>query len=91
MLQAVNMVITRVPAIELSPVSVTSREHVLDAVPRVRNVKLATSVSWLTHSRKRIIITPQTVMRVEFHPASNMAEHGKWRFYGMPIDNTELV
>ena len=45
MLQAVNMVITRVPAIELSPVSVTSREHVLDAVPRVRNVKLATSVS----------------------------------------------
>ena len=36
-------------------------------------------------------ITPQTVMRVEFHPASNMAEHGKWRFYGMPIDNIELV
>ena len=35
--------------------------------------------------------TPQTVMRVEFHPASNMAEHGKWRFYGMPIDNIELV
>ena len=37
------------------------------------------------------MITPQTVMRVEFHPASNMAEHGKWRFYGMPIDNIELV
>ena len=36
-------------------------------------------------------LTPQTVMRVEFHPASNMAEHGKWRFYGMPIDNIELV
>ena len=36
-------------------------------------------------------VTPQTVMRVEFHPASNMAEHGKWRFYGMPIDNIELV
>ena len=36
-------------------------------------------------------ITPQTVIRVEFHPASNMAEHGKWRFYGMPIDNIELV
>ena len=35
--------------------------------------------------------TPRTVMRVEFHPASNMAEHGKWRFYGMPIDNIELV
>ena len=35
--------------------------------------------------------TPQTVMQVEFHPASNMAEHGKWRFYGMPIDNIELV
>ena len=35
--------------------------------------------------------TPQTVMRVEFHPASNMAEHGKWRLYGMPIDNIELV
>ena len=35
--------------------------------------------------------TPQTVMRVEFHPASNMAEHGKWRFYGMPIDKIELV
>ena len=39
----------------------------------------------------RGIVTPQTVMRVEFHPASNMAEHGKWRFYGMPIDNIELV
>ena len=36
-------------------------------------------------------LTPQTVMRVEFHPASNMAEHGKWRVYGMPIDNIELV
>ena len=35
--------------------------------------------------------TPQTVMRVEFHPASNMAEHGKRRFYGMPIDNIELI
>ena len=36
-------------------------------------------------------VTPQTVMRVEFHPASNMAEHGKWRLYGMPIDNIEVV
>ena len=36
-------------------------------------------------------VTPQTVMRVEFHPASNMAKHGKWRFYGMPIDNIELL
>ena len=30
-------------------------------------------------------------MRVEFHPASNMAGHGMRRFYGMPIDNIELV
>ena len=30
-------------------------------------------------------------MRVEIHPASNMAEHGKLRFYGMPIENIELV
>ena len=34
-----------------------------------------------------IYFTPQTVMRVEFHPALIMAEHGKWRFY----DNIELV
>ena len=39
----------------------------------------------------RTKVTPQTVMRVEFHPASNMAEHGKWRLYGMPIDNIEVV
>ena len=37
------------------------------------------------------IHTLQTMMRVEFHPASNMMKHGKWRFYGMPIDNIELV
>ena len=42
-------------------------------------------------TRECYTFTPQTVMRVEFHPASNMAEHGKWRFYGMPIDNIELV
>ena len=45
----------------------------------------------VSYSNAYAIITPQTVMRVEFHPASNMAEHGKWRFYGMPIDNIELV
>ena len=31
------------------------------------------------------------MMRVESHPASNMAEYGKWPFYGMPIDNIELI
>ena len=45
----------------------------------------------ISYTAQVFIITPQTVMWVEFHPASNMAEHGKWWFYGMPIDNIELV
>ena len=45
----------------------------------------------MTQRLEHTFFTPQTMMRVEFHPASNMAEHGKRRFYGMPIYSIELV